>query len=154
MALHYETDALGDGAAARAGSLAQRLAEARPEERRRQRTLVGPQTDDVDIALDGRSARTFGSQGQVRSIVLALKLGELIAARARGDAPLFLLDDVGSELDAGRTTRLVEILSDLAVQVVVTTTHPDHLGALPPTDTLLVRVDAGVLTPVSRALPA
>ena len=154
VSLHYETDALGDTSSARAASLALSLAEARPEERRRQRTLVGPQTDDVDIVLDGHSARAFGSQGQVRSIVLALKLGELIAARARGDAPLFLLDDVGSELDASRTARLVEILGDLAVQVVATTTDPANLGALPPADTLLVRVEAGILTPGPRALPA
>lgn len=150
LALRYRTEAVGSGPVERADALRARLAQSRAEERRRQRTLVGPQTDDVAIELDGRSARTFGSQGQVRSIVLALKLGELVAARGRGDGPMFLLDDVGSELDAGRTARLVELLGDLAVQVIATTTDPAHLGALPPADTLLVRVEAGVATSPAR----
>jgi len=154
LVLTYRTEAVGADAASRVAALRARLAAVRDEEKRRQRTLVGPQTDDVAIELDGRSARAFGSQGQVRSIVLALKLGELVAARGRGDAPMFLLDDVGSELDAGRTARLVDLLGELAVQVIATTTNPAHLGALPLSDTLLVKIEGGVATPGARASDA
>ncbi len=145
LTLRYRTEAVGGTVAEREVALAKRLGASRDEERRRGRCLVGPQGDEVVIELDGRSARTFGSQGQVRSIVLALKLGELVAARARGDAPLFLLDDVGSELDAHRTRRLVEHLGSLGVQVFATTTDPAHLGELPARETLLVRVAGGRL---------
>jgi DNA replication and repair protein RecF len=81
--------------------------------------------------LDGQPLRSFGSRGQVRTLVLALKLAELLAAHARGDRPLFLLDDLSSELDRARTGRLVGVLGELDAQVWVTTTDPDHLGQLP-----------------------
>lgn len=145
LSLRYRTEAAGSDVAFREAVLAERLLVARPEELRRQRTLVGPQLDDVTITLDGRSARTFGSQGQVRSVVLSLKLGELVAAKERGDAPLFLLDDVSSELDAHRTARLVGVLEELGVQVFATTTDPGQLTSLPREDTLQVRVRQGVL---------
>ena len=57
-------------------------------------------------------------------MVLALKLAELLAARARGARPLFLLDDLSSELDRFRRGNLVGLLEELEVQVFVTTTDP------------------------------
>ena len=57
-------------------------------------------------------------------MVLALKLAEMVAARARGEVPLFLIDDVSSELDAERTARLVGRLATLGGQVFATTTDP------------------------------
>ena len=75
--------------------------------------------------------RKFASQGQVRSIVLGLKLAELEAARHRGENPLFLLDDLSSELDRTRTRKLVELLSERDNQIWITTTDPKHLGPLP-----------------------
>src|SRR5690606_33021246 len=107
----------GDDPEARAARLAERLRGARAEEVRRGRALVGPQRDEVRLSLAGHATRTFGSRGQVRSLVLAMKLAELVAARARGDRPLFLLDDLSSELDRGRTERLVALLIDLEAQV-------------------------------------
>jgi DNA replication and repair protein RecF len=108
-----------------------RIHELRSEEVRRGRVLTGPHRDDLDIFIDGRSARNFASQGQARTLVLSLKLAELVAARARGQAPLFLLDDLTSELDAGRMGRLVDVLADQESQVWITTTDPVHLGPLP-----------------------
>lgn len=127
--------------------LAQRLAEVRSTERRQRRTLVGPQRDDLRIELDGRSARAYASQGQARSLVLALKLAELEAARRRGDQPLFLLDDLTSELDAGRMARLVELLGEQRSQVWITTTDPAHLGPLPTADVRMFRVVGGTVQP-------
>ncbi|HMV68281.1 MAG TPA: DNA replication and repair protein RecF, partial [Myxococcota bacterium] len=105
--------------------------------------LVGPQRDDLAVGLDEHAARTFASRGQVRSIVLALKLAELHAARARGQAPLFLLDDLSSELDHERTLRLVHELRALDAQVWITTTDPDHLGELPRDERVRVAVTGG-----------
>lgn len=131
LSVSYRSEGRGSTVTDRQEALAEALRDRRPDELRRRRCLVGPQRDEVRFQLEGRSARTFGSRGQVRSIVLALKLAELVAARERGDRPLFLLDDLSSELDRGRTERLVALLVDLDAQVWVTTTDPDHLGALP-----------------------
>lgn len=133
------------------GYLAERLAERRMDERRRGMCLVGPHRDDLKISLEGRSARRFASQGQARTLVLTLKLAELEAARERGQAPMFLLDDVSSELDRGRVGRVVEVLSELSSQVWVTTTDPAHLGPLPANDAVFARVRAGA---VERDHPA
>ncbi|MFH1469461.1 MAG: AAA family ATPase, partial [Pseudomonadota bacterium] len=106
------------------------LAGARAEEVRRGLNLVGPQRDDLELtlALAGEApvaARTFGSQGQVRTLALALKLAELSVAGAGGDPPLLLVDDLSSELDAERLARLVRRIEALQSQVVVTTTDPE-----------------------------
>lgn len=132
-----------DGEDAARAAIAAAIDGVRREELRRRRVLAGPHRDDLDIRLDGRSARAFASQGQARSLVLSLKLAELEAARLRGDAPLFLLDDLTSELDRGRMGRLVELLAELPNQVWITTTDPAHLGPLPPGGTRVVRVRAG-----------
>lgn len=66
-------------------------------------TSIGPQRDDLDIKIDGLSARKFGSQGQKRSCALALKLSEAnIIKEITGEEPIILLDDVMSELDIKR----------------------------------------------------
>jgi DNA replication and repair protein RecF len=147
LALGISTQALGDTREQRREALRERLHQARAGELERRTTRVGPQLDDVVVSLDGRSARDFGSRGQIRSIVLALKLGELGAAVARGVIPAFLLDDLSSELDAARTRRLVSHLLRAGAQVLATTTDPEPLrGVLPASDTLTLRVRGGVLT--------
>lgn len=115
------------------------------EERRRGRVLVGPHRDELLIRIQGRLARDYASQGQARSLVLALKLAELAAARTRGQAPLLLIDDLTSELDRGRMRRLVEILGELDNQVWVTTTDPAWLGPLPAGEAVYWRVSEGQL---------
>lgn len=154
LALTYQTVAKGTTLAERAGALRERLAEVSGRERERGTTLAGPQLDDVKVMLDEHAARTFGSRGQVRSLVLSLKLAELVAARARGDVPLFLVDDVSSELDRARTGRLVELLADLGAQVFVTTTAPEHLATLPPDDTLHLSVADGLISATSSGSSA
>ena len=124
-------------------SYAQLLADARRDEIRRGMNLVGPQRDDLVLQLDGRPARAYASQGQTRSLVLALKLAELLAARKRGARPLFLLDDLSSELDRFRTGRLVELLEELELQVLVTTTDPSVLDGA--SELLRYRIDGGAV---------
>ena len=107
---------------------ADRLAQTRDHDLRRQQTSVGPQRDDIAFTLDGRDARAFGSQGQQRSIVLAWKMSEVaIAEEVLGEKPLLLLDDVMSELDAQRREAVTRFVQG-GIQAVVTTTN---LGYFP-----------------------
>ena len=82
-------------------------------------TLWGIHKDDIDIYINGNSARFFASQGQQRSLSLALKLaeGEIIKEEC-GEYPVFLFDDVLSELDAGRREYLLSNIKDK--QVIMT----------------------------------
>ena len=100
-----------------------RLEAGRAEDLRRQQTCVGPHRDDVSFVVGGRDARAFASQGQQRSVVLALKMAEVeLAGEILGSRPILLLDDVMSELDGARRAALVEyIASD--VQTFVTTAN-------------------------------
>ena len=72
-------------------------------------SFVGPHRDDLEILVGGKSARAFGSQGQQRSCVLALKLAECgILEESMAEPPVVLLDDVMSELDEGRRSYLLQ----------------------------------------------
>jgi DNA replication and repair protein RecF len=85
-----------------------RLRESAELERLRKTSVAGPHRDDLVLSLDGRSLATYGSQGQQRTAVLALKLAEYATVRDRGgEAPLLLLDDVLSELDDDRAAAFV-----------------------------------------------
>jgi DNA replication and repair protein RecF len=98
---------------------------------RRGFTGFGPQTDDLEILLDDRPAKEHGSQGQLRSLVLALKMAELRHASERnGEAPLLLLDDVASELDEERRGRLFGTIASMACQTLITVTEREHLPDL------------------------
>ena len=127
------------------------LADARDEELRRGMNLVGPQRDDLLFQFAHepgevmRSARVYGSQGQVRTLALALKLAELDAARAKGETPLLLLDDLSSELDEQRMGRLVELIESLDAQVVVTTTDPGPVLRSAKADGQALRIRMGAL---------
>ncbi len=105
-----------------------RLRASRARDLAAQTTTLGPHRDDVVFELDGREAGSFASQGQLRAIMLAWKTAELeILRRAHGDAPILLLDDVSSELDASRNEYLFEHLATLAGQCFITTTHGAHV---------------------------
>ena len=89
-----------------------------------QRTsLVGPHRDDVEFVINQTPARQYGSQGQQRTLVLALKLAELeLIESVIGEPPLLLLDDVLAELDLKRQNQLLETIQD-RFQTIITTTH-------------------------------
>lgn len=87
------------------------LAEVRRDEFRRSTTLVGPHRDELGILLNGLPARSHASQGEQRSLSLALRLAtHQVLTDLLEDAPVVLLDDVFSELDDGRARRLVDCL--------------------------------------------
>jgi DNA replication and repair protein RecF len=101
------------------------LAERRPRDLERLTTSAGPHLDDVALREQGRELRSFGSQGEQRTAVLALLLAEAaLLAETRGEPPVLLLDDVLSELDAARRARLLELLPAHG-QAVVTATEAD-----------------------------
>jgi DNA replication and repair protein RecF len=94
------------------------------EERARGVTVAGPQRDDLEVTLAGHDLRHFGSQGQHRSVVLALKLAEIDLARtAIGRTPILLLDDVASELDPGRLAAFLDRLQVMECQILLTSVH-------------------------------
>ncbi len=102
------------------------LAQRRPVDLRRGNATFGPQRDELELTVDGRTARRHASQGQQRILALALKVAELACVRdARGAHPVLLLDDVSSELDPARTGAVYEFLRDTESQVFVTTTRPE-----------------------------
>ncbi|MEO0601606.1 MAG: DNA replication/repair protein RecF [Myxococcota bacterium] len=147
VAIEYRTRAAGDDLAARREALRERIAEVSPRELERGTTLAGPQLDDVKVSLDGKSVRDYASRGQIRSLVLSLKLAEMVAARQRDQVPLFLIDDASTELDRDRTSRLMGLLQDLGAQVIATTTDPAPLtSSLPSGEVLEITVDAGKLS--------
>ena len=89
-------------------------------------TLVGPHRDDIIFTINNTPARQYASQGQQRTLVLALKLAELqLIEEVVGEAPLLLLDDVLAELDLSRQNQLLETIQE-RFQTLITTTH---LGA-------------------------
>lgn len=95
----------------RAGGLAAALDAVRDDELRRGLTLVGPHRDDLFIELDALPARTHASQGEQRSLALAMRLAaHRCIEEVTGTAPLLLLDDVFSELDPDRSAALVRCL--------------------------------------------
>ena len=105
-------------------------------------TLYGPQRDDLYIEIDGRSARGIASQGQQRSAVLALKLAEGdISKISHGEYPVFLLDDILSELDRGRQDFILRSLSDR--QVIITCCNDELLNGLDVNISKKIKVENG-----------
>ncbi len=111
-----------------AASFAASLQNVATEELRRGITVVGPHRDDLGITANGGELGRYGSRGQKRLAVLAIKLAELdLLEDAAGESPILLLDDVLSELDSGHREKLVRLLSTRGAQICVTSTEESHL---------------------------
>ncbi|MGB8466205.1 MAG: DNA replication and repair protein RecF [Terrimicrobiaceae bacterium] len=99
------------------------LRASRDEEIRLRTTIIGPHRDDIEILLEGRQAVSFASEGQQRSIALAMKLGQARRLEASaGGSPLYLIDDVFGELDPDRRNNLLAALPASAQKLVTATT--------------------------------
>jgi DNA replication and repair protein RecF len=106
--------------------LAGAVGRSRSADLERRLTLVGPHRDDWRLSIDGLEARRYASQGEQRSLSLAVRLaGHVVISELVGEPPVLLLDDVFSELDETRAANLVSHLP--IAQALVTTA-----GALPP----------------------
>ncbi len=120
------------------------LAERTPRDRDRGFTSVGPHMDELALALGGRPARLYGSQGQQRAMVLALKIAEIENIRELlGRPPLLLLDDVSSELDPEKNRFLLEYLRSLEGQAFLTTTDARLLAPAAGPETRILQVAEG-----------
>lgn len=102
-----------------------KLSHVKEQEIRRGATLVGPHRDDLVFFINEKEAHVFGSQGQQRTTALSLKLAEIEFIREEvGEYPILLLDDVLSELDHSRQTKLIETFQN-KVQTFITATGVD-----------------------------
>jgi DNA replication and repair protein RecF len=123
------------------GSLADALVASRPDDLRRGVSTVGPHRDELGLAVGGLPARTHASQGEQRSLALALRLaGHHLVTGRIGSAPILLLDDVFSELDPDRSAALLDDLP--AGQAILTTAGVLPAGARP---AVTARVEDGKL---------
>ncbi|OLP20119.1 DNA replication/repair protein RecF [Leptolyngbya sp. 'hensonii'] len=110
-------------------------------------SLVGPHRDEVELIINGTPARHYGSQGQQRTLVLALKLAELkLIEEVIGEAPLLLLDDVLAELDLHRQNQLLEAIQE-RFQTLITTTHLGAFDAQWLKSAQILTVQAGLIAP-------
>ncbi len=117
---------------------------------RRGVTLVGPHRDDLIVTIDENSIGPYGSRGQQRLAVIALKLAETdLMTSAGADTPVLLLDDVFSELDAVHRELLAGSISDSNMQTIVTATDESVVRAAGIPLKRYATVDAGLLTWIS-----
>jgi DNA replication and repair protein RecF len=130
--LAYGGQVEGASVAERAASYERLLREKRERERWQGTTLVGPHRDDLLVTADGRPLASFASRGEHRSAVLSLKLAEAGWLTARvGEPPVFLLDDVLSELDPARRDALAAAIppdAQALLTAATTTALPDALA--------------------------
>jgi DNA replication and repair protein RecF len=119
----------------------------RDEDVRRRATTLGPQRDEVDLVIGGLPARTHRSQGEQRSLALALRLAaHRLVATWLGEWPVLLLDDVFSELDPARSAALTRHLPPGQILVTCTDRLPREVSPA-----LEIRVAAGQLQGPERA---
>lgn len=102
------------------------------KDRINQYTGVGIHKDDLQFSLSGRSLKKFGSQGQQKSFLIALKLAQYdFISEKLGVQPVLLLDDIFDKLDEDRVEQLVKLVHDESFgQIFITDTHPDRTGSL------------------------
>ncbi|NLB90451.1 MAG: DNA replication/repair protein RecF [Clostridiales bacterium] len=106
------------------------LRKGREEDRKYGQTGFGPHRDDLAFTLSGKEVKTYGSQGQIRTVALCIKLAqlEMMKEDRSGDAPILLLDDVMSELDPFRRKRLLEKIEGIQTFITCTDKSDLHLA--------------------------
>jgi len=115
------------------------------------KTVVGTHRDEIEFTINHTPARYYGSQGQQRTLVLALKLAELkLIEEVVGEPPLLLLDDVLAELDPNRQKQLLAVIGD-RFQTIITTTHIDTFNQDWIKDSQILAVEAGNISEVIKS---
>lgn len=119
------------------------LKETRAKDIERGYTGIGPHRDDLDLYINGISAKKYGSQGQQRTAALSLKVAEIEFVKEKtGEYPLLLLDDVLSELDKKRKNKLLEAIEN-KVQTIITTTDLNDIDASIQEKGKIIRIEKG-----------
>jgi DNA replication and repair protein RecF len=109
-------------------NLSQEFNRQKDQERRYGMTLSGPHRDDFDFFIDGRPLKSYGSQGQHRSFILAFKAAQTLdLQQVHGEPPVLLLDDLTGELDQQRQNLFYQFLLSMQTQVFITTTETQPL---------------------------
>ncbi|MGQ0567951.1 MAG: DNA replication/repair protein RecF [Armatimonadota bacterium] len=130
LTLGYRPSWQGDSDDERSADARAQMSRLRVDEYRRGVTLSGPHRDDLEYALDGYTLRAYGSQGQWRTAMLAVRLAERAAMAAEiGASPVLLLDDALAELDPQRQRRVLEIGGE--AQTLATATSLPGLERVP-----------------------
>ena len=120
-----------------------KIEQRRIAEQHQGKSVVGPHRDEIEFAINNTPARYYGSQGQQRTLVLALKLAELkLIEQVVGEPPLLLLDDVLAELDPNRQNQLLEVIGD-RFQTIITTTHIGSFNHDWIKDSQILSIEAG-----------
>ncbi|MBW4595993.1 MAG: DNA replication/repair protein RecF [Brasilonema angustatum HA4187-MV1] len=113
-------------------------------------TVVGPHRDEIELTINQTPCRQYGSQGQQRTLVLALKLAELqLIEQVVGEPPLLLLDDVLAELDPSRQNQLLDAIQD-RFQTLITTTHLGSFDSQWLKSSQILSVDSGKISQANR----
>ncbi|MGB9776234.1 MAG: DNA replication/repair protein RecF [Anaerolineae bacterium] len=130
----------------------QRLRQRRREEIERGMTLTGPHRDEMRFLVGDVDLGIFGSRGQQRTAVLALKMAQLAwMQEATGESPVLLLDEVLAELDGERRALLLSQV-DRVEQAILTATDPEMFSPEFRRRAALFQVEGGILRPYDRAL--
>lgn len=111
----------------------------------RAQSLYGPHRDDISFFINDKEVKTFASQGQQRTLVLSLKLAEIMYIKKQsGETPILLLDDVMAELDKERQKKLLELVGK-DTQTFITTTHLEDFSENWLKTSTVLNVDNGKL---------
>ena len=114
---------------------------------RHRTTVRGPHRDDLQFLIQSKPLKRFGSQGQQRSFILALKMAELeYLSETFSEMPVLLLDDIASELDRKRISNLLTYIREQQVQTVITTTDITSFFPFIEQDSCLLKVEEGRMT--------
>lgn len=144
LQLEYRPSApLGEDLQTTEDRFRQALAASGQRERAALATAVGPHRDDFSLLIDGVDMGVFASRGQARTLALTLRLAEAAyLAKARGEAPIVLLDDVLSEMDSDRRRLVLEQITQYE-QTLITTTEPELMRGFFGTAAAYFRVSGG-----------
>jgi len=138
--IKYETPVNGENYAE---SLSGMLESQKFSEVRRGIAYIGPHKDDLELLIDGRSLRKFGSKGQHKLFLVALKLaGTEYIKSVTDEYPIFVLDDLYSEIDEKKSLQVAKIL-DKDIQTFITTSNSRIIDQLDPNASQLYRIDNG-----------
>lgn len=130
LSIHYQSTIVYEETDSIYNAFLEQLTKNHRKDQFKKTTSIGPHRDDILFYINGIEAK-FASQGQHRSLVLSIKMAEIeLIKTITGDYPILLLDDVMSELDYYRQTKLLEGIKE-NVQTFITTTNLEHLSHLP-----------------------